>query len=295
MDGVIESLCNTIVEWLTGMTTSLIDGGLTTYGLLVGHATDLLSKDPAAWSAAGWRMIKTTNVAFVSVGSSLIILFFLIGFCQESLDIKQELRFENALRMFIKLFVAEFFVTQSLTLVQTFFGLVNWLIGAVVPSPASLASTIPKNVADMLADPVKYDIGIGGGALCLIASVIFWVVAIICGGLVAYQAYIRFFKLLLIIPYGSLANSTIAGNHALQQSAVSFWKFALCSILEAVTMILALKLCTTIMKSGTVNIAEGTVGAIFIMLWMVQSIFILLVMVGTVKGASTITQRALGL
>ena len=36
---------------------------------------------------------------FVAVGSSLVVLFFVIGFCSESIDVKDEMRFESILRI----------------------------------------------------------------------------------------------------------------------------------------------------------------------------------------------------
>ena len=46
-----------------------------------------------------WAAIEAINPIFVAVGSSLVVLFFVIGFCSESVDIKEEMRFEVILRM----------------------------------------------------------------------------------------------------------------------------------------------------------------------------------------------------
>ena len=44
------------------------------------------------------NITKQINPIFVGVGSSLVVLFFIIGFCSESIDIKEELRFEENLK-----------------------------------------------------------------------------------------------------------------------------------------------------------------------------------------------------
>ena len=41
---------------------------------------------------------------------SLVVLFFVIGFCSESIDVKKEMRFESILRMLIRLELAAVFV-----------------------------------------------------------------------------------------------------------------------------------------------------------------------------------------
>lgn len=40
-------------------------------------------------------VIEGIEPVFVSVGSSLVVLFFVIGFCSESIDVKDEMRFES--------------------------------------------------------------------------------------------------------------------------------------------------------------------------------------------------------
>ena len=40
----------------------------------------------------------------------VVVLFFVIGFCSESIDVKEEMRFESILRMLIRLGLAAVFV-----------------------------------------------------------------------------------------------------------------------------------------------------------------------------------------
>lgn len=67
-----------------------------------------------------WAAIEAINPIFVAVGSSLVVLFFVIGFCSESVDIKEEMRFEVILRMLIKLALAEWFVANNVTIMKAF-------------------------------------------------------------------------------------------------------------------------------------------------------------------------------
>ena len=68
---------------------------------------------------------------FVAVGSSLVVLFFVIGFCSESVDIREEMRFEVILRILIRLGLAEWFVANNVTVMKAFFTSVGrWVINA---------------------------------------------------------------------------------------------------------------------------------------------------------------------
>ena len=76
----------------------------------------MLGQSPVDFKGGGpWAAIEAINPIFVAVGSSLVVLFFVIGFCSESVDIKEEMRFEVILRMLIKLALAEWFVAPLYT------------------------------------------------------------------------------------------------------------------------------------------------------------------------------------
>jgi hypothetical protein len=49
---------------------------------------------------------------FAGVGSGLVVLFFVIGFCAESVDVKSEFRQEAMFRMLIRLEIAQWLVAS---------------------------------------------------------------------------------------------------------------------------------------------------------------------------------------
>ena len=49
----------------------------------------LLGQSPVSFKNGGpWAVIESIEPTFVGVGSSLVVLFFVIGFCSESIDVK---------------------------------------------------------------------------------------------------------------------------------------------------------------------------------------------------------------
>lgn len=71
----------------------------------------MLGQSPVNFKGGGpWQVIESIEPIFVGVGSSLVVLFFVIGFCSESVDVREEMRFEVILRMLIRLGLA---FTQS--------------------------------------------------------------------------------------------------------------------------------------------------------------------------------------
>ena len=74
----------------------------------------MLGQSPVSFKGGGpWAVIEGIEPVFVAVGSSLVVLFFVIGFCSESIDVKDEMRFESIFRMLIRLGLAEWFVANK--------------------------------------------------------------------------------------------------------------------------------------------------------------------------------------
>ena len=79
----------------------------------------MLGQSPVSFKGGGpWAVIEGIEPVFVAVGSSLVVLFFVIGFCSESIDVKDEMRFESIFRMLIRLGLAEWFVANNVTIMK---------------------------------------------------------------------------------------------------------------------------------------------------------------------------------
>lgn len=81
----------------------------------------MLGQSPVSFKGGGpWAVIEGIEPVFVAVGSSLVVLFFVIGFCSESIDVKDEMRFESIFRMLIRLGLAEWFVANNVTIMKAY-------------------------------------------------------------------------------------------------------------------------------------------------------------------------------
>ncbi|MDR0221171.1 MAG: hypothetical protein LBI54_07200, partial [Lachnospiraceae bacterium] len=98
-----------------------------------------------------------------------------------------------------------------------------------------------------------------------------------------------------IIPLGSLAFATVAGNRNLSHSASAYAKNLLAVMLEAVTMALAIMLCNAFISSGLPSFAGGLSGWTQTLIYLCEMTFAVALTVGSVKGAQSLTSRVLGL
>lgn len=250
----------------------------------------MLGQSPVYFKGGGpWGVIEAVNPVFVAVGSSLVVLFFVIGFCSESVDIREEMRFEVIFRMLIKLVLAEWFVVNGVTIMKAFFATIGNLVNTLTAGSNTLLA-INGTQAEIIRN-----LDFGEGLVMLILSVLLSVIILICGFFMVYNVYFRFLKLLVIVPIGSIALATMGGNREVSHTAVTYCKYFLSVCFEAVTMALAIVVCNAFINAGlpafTGNYEDWTQTLIYLC----EMTFTVALTTGSVKGAQNLISRALGL
>lgn len=256
----------------------------------VGLVFSMLGQSPVSFKGGGpWAVVEKIQPIFVAVGSSLVVLFFVIGFCAESVDVREEMRFEAILRMLIRLALAEWLVANNVTIMKAFFTSAGNLVNLL-----SAGSYTMLSINSAQADIIK-DLGFGESLIMLILLVLLSVIIIICGFFMLYTVYFRFLKLMVIVPVGSIAFSTLAGNRNVANTAGAYAKYFLSVVFEAVTMALAIMLCNAFINAGLPAFTGGYVDWAQTLIYLCEMTFTVALTVGSVKGAQSLTGRALGL
>lgn len=251
---------------------------------------ELLGQSPTEFKGGGpWRVISDIEPIFVGVGSSLVVLFFVIGFCSESIDVKEEIRFETVLRMLMRLGIAEWLVANNVTIMKVFFQSVGALVGLITNSGTTKLK-IPQEQQDIIEG-----LGFGESLLMMILAVIIALVIIFCGFMIVYTVYFRFLKILVIVPFGAIAFSTTSGNRMVSHTAVTYAKNFLAVLLEAVTMALAIIVCNAFLNAGLPTFTSDYADWTKALMYMCELTFSVAMTVGSVKGAQSLTSKMLGL
>ena len=250
----------------------------------------LLGQSPVQFKGGGpWAIIQSINPIFVGVGSSLVVLFFVIGFCSESVDVREEMRFEVMLRLLIRLVLAEWFVANCVTIMRAFFTSIGNWVGMLSGGSASTLS-IDSTQAEVIRN-----LGFGEGLIMLILASLLSIIIIICGFFLIYTVYFRFLRLLVIVPMGAIAFSTMGGNRNVSHTALSFSKYFLCVCFEAVTMAVAILICNAFINAGLPAFTGGYADWTKTLIYLCEMTFAVALTVGSVKGAQTLTSKAFGL
>ena len=83
----------------------------------------------------------------------------------------------------------------------------------------------------------------------LIITAFLAIIIIICGFFIIYTVYFRFLKILIIVPLGAIACSTMAGNRMVSHTMATYCKYFLSCVFEAVTMALAIVVCNAFINA----------------------------------------------
>lgn len=250
----------------------------------------LLGQSPTAFKGGDpWSVIQGVQPVFVAVGSSLVVLFFVIGFCSESIDVKEEMRFEAILRMLIRLGLAEWMVVNCVTIMQSIFTTIGNLVGTL-----STSGTTQLVIDSKQAEVIK-NMGFGESLIMLILAALLSIIVIICGFFLIYTVYFRFLKLLVIVPMGAIAYSTMGGNRMVTHTAVSYTKYFLSVAFEAVSMALAIMVCNAFINAGLPSFTGNYADWAKTLIYLCEMTFTIALTVGSVKGAQSLTSKAFGL
>ena len=250
----------------------------------------MLGQSPVNFKGGGpWQVVESIEPIFVGVGSSLVVLFFVIGFCSESVDVREEMRFEVILRMLIRLGLAEWFVANNVTIMKAIFITIGNLVNALSAGQYTTL-TIDSTQADIIKN-----LGFGESLIMLILAALLSIIIIICGFFMIYTVYFRFLKLMIIVPIGSIAFSTMAGNRNVAHTASSYAKNFLSVVFEAVTMALAIIICNAFINAGLPSFTGNYADWAQTLIYLCEMTFTIALTVGSVKGAQSLTSKALGL
>ncbi|HKM33481.1 MAG TPA: hypothetical protein VJY54_01905 [Lachnospiraceae bacterium] len=250
----------------------------------------MLGQSPVNFKGGGpWGVIEGIEPIFVAVGSSLVVLFFVIGFCSESVDVREEMRFEVILRMLIRLGLAEWFVANNVTIMKAFFTSIGNLVNLI-----SAGNTTTLTIDSTQADIIK-NLGFGESLVMLILTALLSIIIIICGFFIIYTVYFRFLKIMIIVPLGAIAFSTMGGNRTVSNTVVTYCKYFLSVVFEAVTMALAIIICNAFVNAGLPSFTGGYADWAQTLIYLCEMTFTIAMTVGSVKGAQSLTSKAFGL
>ena len=180
-------------------------------------------------------------------------------------------------------------MANCVTIMKAFFTTIGNLVNALTAG-TSTTLAIDSTQADIIKN-----LGFGESLIMLILAALLSVIIIICGFFMIYNVYFRFLKLLVIVPMGAIAFSTMGGNRTVSNTVVTYCKYFLSVCFEAVTMALAIVVCNAFINAGLPSFTGSYADWAQTLIYLCEMTFTIALTVGSVKGAQSLTSKALGL
>lgn len=257
---------------------------------IIGLAVNLISQSPE--NTDMWPFIiqlAGPQGPLTAIGRTLVVLFFLVGFCLESQDPRKEMRLETIIKLFLRICIADFFVTQNINIFTKFYAIANGMASLIGLSDVSGYVLIPADTANAL---LSADFGFFKTIPLFLIAIILLLIIVGSAFMVLYEAYYRLVKVCMVVPFGAIVYSTIAaGSTAVSTSTVSYFKYVITTAFEVFTMQLAIKLVTvfTVGNSQITSLISNPESYQGIILGMAISGFSALMLVGIVKRSRELT------
>ena len=283
------------------------------WNTIVGFAWGILSKTPQEYSPESFN-ISTGAIwnLFALLGSALVMIFFYFGWIRDSFKLKDDIDVQDMVKMFLKLVLVEgayVFALQLIPQILVGFSKLVTRIGNIARGAGTDSydvtrkiGTIDKNaVLDNIPDiefkgvSDFFKSGITGALLVTLTSVGVICVAFVCGYQILMVAVGRLIKIFILIPFGALSLSSLAGGDGTNRVAFNWIKEFLLVAGEVIAIALVLII-------GSIFIADGNLMNIFIDLssdsttlqMVVPSLTIILsfmMVAGAVKGVDELLHK----
>lgn len=269
-----------------------LQNALDTWNGKLGEIWTLITQSPQQFKDGKiWNVIITINSAMQAIGIALLVLFFVVGVVKTCSSLTEVKKPEHALKLFLRFAIAKGIVTYGLELMLGIFDIVQGIISTIMKTSSITKGTgavLPDVMIKAIEDCSFFE-SIPLWAVTLIGSLIITVLSFI----MIMTVYGRFFKLYLYIAMAPIPLSTFAGEPT-QNIARSFLK-SFCGVcLEGAIIVLACIIFSLFASSPPIVDSNA---ATVTMVWKYigESIFNMLVLVGTIKVSDRVVREMMGL
>lgn len=265
---------------------------LNTWNSKLGEIWTLMTQSPKTFKGGAiWSVIVNINGALKAIGIALLVLFFLVGVIKTCGSFAEVKKPEHAVKLFIRFAIAKGVVTYGLDLMMALFDIMQGIVSTIMRTSGGMGAAktaLPDAMVKAIEECGFFE-SIPLWAVTLIGSLIITVISFI----MILTVYGRFFKLYMYTAISPIPLSTFAGQPT-EQIGKSFLKSYIAVCLEGAIIVLA---CIIFSKFAVTAPIINTDKAAVSMVWSYigETIFNMLILVGTVKMSDHFVREMMGL
>ncbi len=276
MDGIIDNLTSALNTWNSKLAEIWL----------------LLTESPETFKGGNiWTVIVKIHDGLQAIGLSLLVLFFLWGMiktCTSWQDIKRP---EQAFKLFLRFIIARTLVLYGMDLMTKIFQIVQGIIQTITQTAGlgtSSETVIPQEIVDAVSNTGFLE-SIPLWAVTLLGSIFITILSFI----MILTVYGRFFKLYMYTAISPIPLAS-AASESTQHTALTFIKSYAAVCLEGAIIVLACIIFSTFASSApTIDSNASSVSMVWS--YIGETIFNMLVLVGTIKMSDRIVKEMMGL
>lgn len=273
-----------IDDWIHKAGVSMLSKPLKVFGKCLNYIYEVLEKDPtSAKDGYGkmWNRVVDLNDTFMVIGTALLTIFFIYGFCRDSIDVRSEVRMESTIKMFIRYVIGVNLITCFIKYVPE---LCRWAVLLTGVTHKKMHFNA-KEIAEQIVNETN-------GVIGFFLGLVMFFVCIACAAIIFYSCLGRFLNFYLLIPFSSIALSTIVGGGQLSQTGWTYIKNMLALIFEIVAMGMVLALTGPFLGASIFHGISGGLKGFFVVL---ETIVKMITVTAVFKGAGGTIRKAMNL
>ena len=254
---------------------------------------------PMAQSGAWGTVTGSVYQMSLAIAASLAVLFFVMGWLRESIDIRNNFTLENMFRFFVRYAITASLIVNSLALVT---GICECATAVTSQISINMESKDVENVFETVRDQLEDDedadggTWIGMGLAGMLGGFFGGAVIMVCGVSLVLSVLSRLFRLLLCVPFAPVAFAGFAGGHEFAQTGIAWLRTFIGYALEAVVIALAISISYGMFTDANMFAAGAKSGSIVSLLLLICGYCMPMVTAcACVKGAEMTVRRCLGL
>ena len=228
----------------------------------------------------------------VGIGYGLLVLFFAMGIFQSAASFRDFQRPEFALRHFIRFLLAKVAVGSCMEIMTAIFSVCGGIVATVMSGmggSVTTAATLPAEIVTAIE-------GLG-----LLESIPLWLVSLLGSLFITVMSFIllltvygRFFRLYMFTALAPLPLASFAGEGT-SFAGKAFIKSYIGVCMEGAVIVLACLIFSAFASTNAPVLDTSASAVTMSWMYVAETIFNMLVLVGLVKGAERIIREMFGL
>ena len=233
-----------------------LNNAFSTWNGKLGELWGLVTTGPQTFKGgAVWSVMQTLHNGMVGIGYALVVLFFAISLCKNTMNFHELKRPEAAIHYFLRFVAAKALVGYGMEIMLNVFSICNGIVTDMADSMGGISEAMVSLPAEM--QTAIENVG-------FLASIPLWLVTILGSLFITVLSFVmiltvygRFFRLYMYTALAPLPLAAFAGEST-QSVGISFLKSYVGVCLEGAVIVLACVIYSAFVSTPTVASGEAT-------------------------------------